>query len=67
MVGNQLLIGAAQSNKVLSIIPLIKRIVRAFQTVSAKLGFPVFLSCGIKDKTLYVIQKYLKEAMIYLN
>jgi len=39
MVSNQLLIRAAQSNKVLSIIPLIKRIVRAFQTVSAKLGF----------------------------
>jgi CO/xanthine dehydrogenase FAD-binding subunit len=37
-------IGAAQSNKVLSIIPLRKRIVRAFQTVSTKLGFPAFLS-----------------------
>jgi len=47
MVGNQLLIRAAQSNKVLSIIPLIKRIVRAFQTVSAKLGFlPHFCTAG---------------------
>jgi hypothetical protein len=44
MIDNELLIGAAQSNKVLSIIPLIKRIVRNFQTVSTKLGFPTFLS-----------------------
>ena len=37
MIDNELLIGAAQSNKVLSIIPLIKRIVRNFQNVSTKL------------------------------
>jgi hypothetical protein len=35
--------------------PLIKLIVRAFQTVSAKPGFPVFLYCGTIDKTLYVL------------
>ncbi len=51
------MIGAAQSNKVLSIIPLIKRMVRVFKPVSAKLGFPVFLYCGTMDKTLYVRQQ----------
>lgn len=54
MINNCWLIGeAVQSNKVLSIIPLIKRIVRAFQPVSAKLGFPASLSYWTMDKTLY--------------
>ena len=55
-IDNELLIGAAQSNKVLSIIPLIKRIVRNFQPVSTKLGFPTFLSCGTIVKTIYVMR-----------
>ncbi len=48
-INKVMLIGAAQSKKVLSIIPLIKHIVRAFQTVSAKPNFPIFLYCGTID------------------